>query len=268
MNSTAQEMLMSTQYKLKQTAERLGNRIKKAEQNKEYFNEPFQHIVIDDAIDTDLAEKMYGAFPPLNDQIWEHENDADIEIKARTKWKSEFDVPEHIVDAVRILNSSIILEGIAQRLSIPKLIPDPYFSGGGLNSTSKGGLLDVHVDGNYHDMMGLHRRVNAILYLNPGWTQDWGGEFGAYDENGDVLIKKIPPLFNRLVVFDTHDKSYHGLPDPINFPENVQRKSLILYYYTAAKRPRDVTEIEEPHSALWKRRGLVDKRGSKTRKHF
>jgi hypothetical protein len=40
---------------------------------------------------------------------------------------------------------------------------------------------------------------------------------------------------------------------------------LILYYYTMAPRPNEQVMIENPHSALWKKRGLRDKRGSKTR---
>ena len=97
----------------------------------------------------------------------------EIEVKMRSKWSSEFDIPEKIVDAIRIMNSAPFLESLSKALDIPKLIPDPYFTGGGLNVTVSGGLLDVHVDGNYHDATGLHRRVNAILYLNPGWQEGW-----------------------------------------------------------------------------------------------
>ena len=145
-------------------------------------------------------------------------------------------------------------------------MPDPYFTGGGLNVTEKGGLLDVHVDGNYHDATGLNRRLNAIVYLNPNYQTGWGGEFGVYDETGDNCIKKIEPLFNRLIVFNTHDKSFHGLPNPIKFPNDDPRRSIILYYYTKAERPGDQTVVREPHSALWRSKGLVDKRGNKTRK--
>jgi hypothetical protein len=60
-----------------------------------------------------------------------------------------------IVDAVRVLNSSLFLKSVSEIFDIPKLMPDPYFSGGGLNVTVSGGLLDVHVDGNYHDASGL-----------------------------------------------------------------------------------------------------------------
>ena len=64
-----------------------------------------------------------------------------------------------------------------------------------------GGLqLDVHVDGNYHDATGLNRRINALLYLNPEWEESWGGEFGIYNNDGSVQLKKIAPIFNRLVV--------------------------------------------------------------------
>ena len=50
-------------------------------------------------------------------------------------------------------------------------MPDPYFTGGGLNITERGGLLDVHVDGNYHDASGLNRRLNILIYFNPGWKK-------------------------------------------------------------------------------------------------
>ena len=107
-----------------------------------------------------------------------------------------------------------------------------------------------------------------LLYLNPGWKESWGGEFGIYDATGDKCLKKIPPVFNRLVIFETHDKSFHGLPDPINFPEGKPRRSIVLYYYTKEPRPDGHIVVEEPHSALWKKRNFNDKRGSKRRNFY
>jgi Rps23 Pro-64 3,4-dihydroxylase Tpa1-like proline 4-hydroxylase len=254
-----------TQQYLKTLTEQLANRICNAKDGVEYFSKPFQHIVIDNALSKDLADECLKNFPELNNPTWEHANDADIEIKYRTTWKSEFDIPEKIVDAVRILNSALFLNAMSLRMSIPKIVADPYFAGGGLNVTMRGGLLDVHVDGNYHDATGLNRRLNAILYLNPEWKEDWGGEFGVYDEEGKECVKRVPPLQNRLVIFDSHDFSFHGLPDPINFPEGIPRRSIILYYYTKESRPSSQIAVEQPHSALWVKRGLRDKRGSKVR---
>jgi hypothetical protein len=258
-------MSLFSQSKLRSLSNVCAEKIVRSKLGVEYFEEPYKHLVIDNFLDPKMADLCLSSFPALNQPCWEYANDADIEVKYRTNWRSEFDIPDNIIDVVRILNSADILNAMAARLSIPKLIPDPYFSGGGLNVTARGGLLDVHVDGNYHDASGLNRRLNAILYFNPGWQPDWGGEFGLYDKTGKNCLKLVPPLFNRLVIFDSHDFSFHGLPDPVNFPEEQTRKSLILYYYTKAPRPDQQIAVVDPHSAFWVKRGFNDKRGNKTR---
>lgn len=253
------------QEQLKELAIQATQKIAHAIQGEQFFTEPFKHAVIDDFFPSALANELLNQFPAPESPVWERTHDEDIEIKLRSKWESEFDIPEGIIDAIRIMNSSYMLKAMAALFSIPKLMPDPYFSGGGLNATVRNGLLDVHVDGNYHDASGLNRRINAILYLNPGWQDGWGGEIGFYDATGENLVKKIPPFHNRLVIFDTNDFSFHGLPDPLNFPENRARQSIILYYYTKESRPSDQISINDPHSALWKKRNFTDKRGNKTR---
>lgn len=254
-----------TQCELKSIASLCFNKIIKANEENSYFINPFKHAVIDDFFPVDFANLLLEKFPSVDSDVWERTHDEDIEIKLRTQWQSEFDVPEGIIDAIRVMNSSYMLKAMSALFDIPKLMPDPYFSGGGLNATVRNGLLDVHVDGNYHDASGMNRRINAILYLNPGWQEGWGGEIGFYDATGENLIKKIPPIHNRLVIFDTNDYSFHGLPDPLNFPENRARQSIILYYYTKDARPANQIQINDPHSALWKKRNWTDKRGNKTR---
>ena len=46
------------------------------------------------------------------------------------------------------------------------------------------------------------------------------------------VVQKIAPIFNRCVVFNTDEDSYHGLPDPILCPDDMTRKSIALYYFT------------------------------------
>jgi hypothetical protein len=257
-----------SQKELKKIADNSCINLLAAQEGVNFFYQPFKHVYIDNFFPEDFAEQCLKSFPEVNDRDWDASKDKDIEVKFRTKWASEFDIPDGIVDAIRILNSAIFLRTMSKVMGIEKLVADPYFSGGGLNVTKRGGLLDVHVDGNYHDATGLNRRLNAILYLNPGWEESWGGEFGVYDEKGDQCLKRISPLFNRLVIFDTHDKSFHGLPDPINFPISTPRRSILLYYYTKEPRPNGQIVVEEPHSALWKKRDFKDKRGNKTRDFF
>lgn len=261
-------MLIYTQNQLREAAAICAEKIENSVEGTCFFQDPFKHLVVDNFFDEPLAEACLAAFPSISDPCWEHANDADIEIKYRTTWTSEFDIPDSIIYAVRILNSAPILKAMSKTFGIDKIIPDPYFTGGGLNVTKPGGLLDVHVDGNYHDATGLNRRLNALVYLNKNWAPDWGGEFGAYDETGEVCLKSIAPLFNRIVIFDSHDKSFHGLPKPINFPVDQTRKSILLYYYTKDPRPESLITVNEPHSALWKKRNFYDKRGNKTRDFY
>ena len=49
-----------------------------------------------------------------------------------------------------------------------------------------------------------------------------------WDAGVTQCLKKIEPVFNRAVIFETHATSFHGHPDPHTGPP---RKSLALYYY-------------------------------------
>lgn len=230
----------------------------------ELHEEPFKRIVVDNFMPQSVIIEAFNRFPLITSSIWEKTDD-DVEKKYRSNFSSEFDFPVGSISMVRVLNSSIMLKAISEVFGIPKLIPDPYFTGGGLNMQTRGGMLDVHVDGNYHDATGLNRRINAIVFLNPGWQKSWGGEFGVYDNKGEKLVEAIEPLMNRLVIFDTDDKSFHGTPNPLNCPDDVTRKSLILYYYT--KEPRKNIVFDKPHSALWKSRGVKDKNNNVKREY-
>lgn len=226
---------------------------------------PFPHIAIDNAIDSDVVATVHKSFLDQPDASWDKSNDIGIEVKWRSNWKSEYDIPEPAREIVRFFNSGAFLRELSRVTGIPNLIADPYYTGGGFNMIGSGGYLDVHVDGNWHDAMAVHRRLNLLLYLNEGWKKEWGGALGFYDENGDNIVEAYAPIGNRLVIFETHDKSYHGHPEPIECPKGQYRSSIILYYYTSAPRPADQVTVSDPHSALWRSKNWLDKRGNQTR---
>jgi hypothetical protein len=58
----------------------------------------------------------------------------------------------------------------------------------------------------------------------------------------------IAPLFNRLVIFETNEHSYHGHPKPLNTPKGVTRKSAAVYYYT---KERPAAEIAQEHNTIY-----------------
>jgi len=226
---------------------------------------PFPYITFDGLFDDALVRTIHDQYRKLPDDYWEKNSDQGIEVKWRSTWRSEYDIPQPAREVVQFLNSGVFLTALSRLTGIANLIPDPYYSGGGFNLIQRGGYLDVHADGNWHDKMRLHRRLNLILYLNKDWQTEWGGALEFYDSSAEKVEASVFPVGNRLVVFETHDYSYHGHPTPLQSPEGEDRTSIILYYYTSAPRPDAQISVAGPHSALWRSKGWVDKRGQKTR---
>ena len=50
----------------------------------------------------------------------------------------------------------------------------------------------------------------------------------------EILGTSVDTLFNRAIIFDTTQRSYHGLPTPLSCPDDCYRKSLAVYYLTDA----------------------------------
>ena len=44
------------------------------------------------------------------------------------------------------------------------------------------------------------------------------------------MVKQIEPKFNRAILFDTTQNSWHGLPNPLKCPKTEFRKSMAVYY--------------------------------------
>ena len=65
---------------------------------------------------------------------------------------------------------------------------------------------------------------------------------------------KILPTFNKLVIFNTTDYTYHGVPDPINCPSDMTRKSLALYYFSNGRPASEIRSSLESQSTLFKQR--------------
>ena len=219
-------------------------------------NQPFPHIYVDDLFPEEVIDYVLNEFPTANDPIWEITEVEDIQIKLRTDWKSESDMAPSARNLIHFLNSGAFLQRVTKLTGIDCLISDPYLTGGGLNCILPGGVLDVHADGNWHHAMAVHRRLNAILYLNRNWKPEYGGDFELWDRDLKGCVAKIAPLANRLMIFETHDYTYHGHPNPLTCPPDNSRKSAIVYYYTSEPRPEDQVLKEEPHRALWRRKAL------------
>ena len=94
----------------------------------------------------------------------------------------------------------------------------------------KGGKLNIHLDYSIHPKLKLQRKLNLIVYLAENWNPEWKGQLEFWSSDRKQCITSTDTLFNRAVIFDTTQNSYHGLPTPLECPEGRYRKSIAVYY--------------------------------------
>lgn len=193
-------------------------------------NPPCPHIELADFLDSQTAELMASEFPGFGTDAWthyKHHNENKLGLTKRELF------PATIGEVVDELNSPEFVAWLSELVGIPGLLADSMLEGGGLHQSGRGGFLNVHTDFSMHHYhKHWRRRVNLILYLNPGWQEEWGGSLELWDTGMTRCVAKYAPLMNHAVIFTTNEISLHGFPDPLTCPENQSRKSLALYYYT------------------------------------
>lgn len=97
-----------------------------------------------------------------------------------------------------------------------------------------GGSLNPHLDYSIHPKLPLQRKLNLIVYLSQDLKETHGGHFGLWtgENSPDTLVKEIAPKFNRAIIFDTTQNSWHGLSRECVAPDGIYRKSIAIYYLT------------------------------------
>lgn len=215
---------------------------------------PFPHITLDDFLDTTLVEQLVAKFPALKAKPGQTPDAAKTEDgklpQPNKLWLSnQIGVDPLIRQLYWELNSAPFLAFLEKLTGIDNLLPDPHMAGGGVHQTLRDGLLMVHADFNKHPQFQLDRRLNILLYLNPGWEDHWGGQLELWARDLSRCEKRISPLGGRCVIFSTTRDSFHGHPHPLMCPPEQSRKSIALYYYTHG---RPAGEDASPHKTLWK----------------
>lgn len=218
--------------------------------------EPFPHVVIDDFLPPAALEPVLEEFPEPSGATWQ-EFDSAREIKLALS-DTELMGPA-TRNLLHEFNSQVFVDFLESLTGIAGLIPDPHFDGGGLHQSRSGGYLKVHADFNKTRRLNLDRRLNGILYLNKNWSPEWGGDLELWDRDMVTCVKRVPPVFNRFLIFATTDDANHGLPDPITCPPDRARRSMALYYYTNG-RPEE--EFTGEHSTLFRQRPGEDFQGT------
>ncbi len=192
---------------------------------------PFPHFCIDNFLKPEFAREVVQSYPDIDSalKMGKSFNAVNEQKKVQVTDSKLFSPPVKKLE--ELLASKEFLDLMSYVMDIPNLVADPELVGGGMHQTGPRGLLDVHVDFNYIKERDLHRRLNILIYLNEGWQPEWGGEIELWDKNVKVRHAAFLPIFNRCVVFETNEISFHGVT-AVKCPPGVVRRSFAAYYYT------------------------------------
>lgn len=211
---------------------------------------PFPHIVLDNFLEPAQALDVARAYPTfqrareLGDEFKGVNEHGKVQITDASRFPAK----------VQALNAALGSEGFLADLAyitgMQDLRYDASLAGGGIHVTGPRGRLDVHVDFNYLESQKLYRRLNLLLYLNPTWQPEWGGGVEFWDPDVSKCELRLAPLQNRCVIFETSERSFHGVEE-VRCPPGMVRQSFAVYYYTETP-PKDYRGVD--HTTIFRAR--------------
>ena len=192
---------------------------------------PVPNFCIDNFLDPAFAEAVIAAYPSYAEAMKVGRSFSAVNEKGKVQMTNSEAFAEPVAKLNRELASPEFLDLLGYVFDMPNLLPDDQLTGGGIHQTGPRGHLDVHVDFNFIEDRQLHRRLNILIYFNKDWKPEYGGNIELWDADVKKCHHSYSPVFNRCVVFETNEISYHGVT-AVKCPEGLSRKSFAAYYYT------------------------------------
>ena len=200
----------------------------------EHGTNPFEYWIVDNFLDYSVAKDLSAEFPDYEKEDWFAYDGWIAQKKICNKWDK---FPPLTYKTFFNLLSTDFTQRLSDLTNKKPLYPDIGLHGGGWHMHVKGGNLAVHLDYSKHPKIPLQRKLNLILYLEDGYESSWGGDLQlwSHDEENKKpgeMVKTIEAKFNRAVIFDTTQNSWHGIPTKLECPKGKARKSFAVYYMT------------------------------------
>jgi len=206
---------------------------------------PFPMIVLDDFLPANITQSMASETHDIPEHKW-------TEFTRRNSHMQEcIDMsvcPVAREYFVNYMHSQAGMQWLSKVTGIADLIPDPYLVGAGYSRSYNGDFLGIHTDFNWNESLKLHRMLSLILYIEPDWKPEYGGNIVFKDFNNDKVIQDVVPMFNRCVIWRHHKRGFHGYPDPITCPDDISRKTFRLFFYVS-NASHDAKDL--PHRSLY-----------------
>ena len=206
---------------------------------------PFPHTVIDHFLPPILLDAALQAVTEMEMDPQQFVREPQLGMHQQRKQRLKIGrqpLPTAVQAVLNIFANQAMARYLSNLTGIANLLPDPLLVGGGVQAVRPGGRLELHTDFTHHPVTGRKRAASALLFLNKGWRDDWGGALELWDAPAEPVSvnstsgsrkntgtgagtasraaapgigcrRAIQPAFNRLVVFTNGAAAVHGHPN-------------------------------------------------------
>ena len=188
---------------------------------------------MDDLLPEEQARAIHDAFPPLDRLVLK-------KTLGQLKYVGyQMDAYDPLLEeAIYAFQDPRVVGLIGAITGIPELLPDEKLYAGGISLMTEGQYLNPHLD-NSHDKDREHYRVlNLLYYVTPGWQDDFGGHLELWDEGPGKPQRAVHSRFNRLVVMQTDERSWHSVSKVLH---DGRRCCVSNYYFSPRPVGRDAS---------------------------
>ncbi len=196
-----------------------------------YINaSPFPYVVLDNFFKSSIAERIYSEFPTPDSTGWKH-------FSHINKKKDTFvgECSPFLSSVLESLNSDKALRLYESITGTKGLVYDEYLQPT-LHRVSRSGYMNVHGDAitvRKNDQ-NFRREFTIYIFMTKDWKDSYNGNLELWDKNMKKCEAVIKPSFNKCVIFKNEPWAYHGLPKPLECPENIHRLAIGYAGFTPA----------------------------------
>jgi Rps23 Pro-64 3,4-dihydroxylase Tpa1-like proline 4-hydroxylase len=190
-------------------------------------------FTLEDALPPEHARAIYDSFPPTDRLVLKKTLG---QLKYVGYQMNQYD--RLLEEAIYAFQDPRIVRAISSITGIADLLPDEKLYAGGISLMTEGQYLNPHLD-NSHDKDRNHYRVlNLLYYVTPEWRDDFGGHLELWDDGPGRPQRTIHSRFNRLVVMQTDERSWHSVSKVLH---DGRRCCLSNYYFSPHPAGRDAS---------------------------
>jgi Rps23 Pro-64 3,4-dihydroxylase Tpa1-like proline 4-hydroxylase len=226
-------------------------------------------IVIDNFLDTDLAVICQDEILNVSADKLDRYNNL---FEQKNTYRDKYNFPQKTNELFTKMTEDFFITQL-NYLSGLDLVNDTERLLWGIHTFNDNDKLDMHIDAGRHLSSGMYKAITLGIYLSKNWTEENCGHLELWDGDNVTMPnpklynckRKILPIFNRCIIFENNNKSWHGAPDYCHCKNDETRifitlsyliteptKTINNVYYKAffIKRPQDEDDEEKDKQRL------------------